>query len=142
MEALLKVIELLSVQQINTRKINSNTEKIITVKEIGKSKKNHEQNYRIQLSNESETFPIEEYQDKPEPTDEENSLLPSFDHDASKRRQKKQSTKHHKQPEAYNTNNQYQEPLEQNNALIVPVIEHMRKQPRLERKFASSAIAT
>ena len=30
-ESLLKVIELLSVQQINTREINGNTEKIITV---------------------------------------------------------------------------------------------------------------
>ena len=38
-ESLLKVIELLSVQQINTRKINGNIEKFITVKKIGKSKK-------------------------------------------------------------------------------------------------------
>ena len=38
-ESLLKVIELLSVQQINTREINNNTENFITVKETGKNKK-------------------------------------------------------------------------------------------------------
>ena len=62
-ESLLKVIELLSVQQINTREINSNTEKFRAVKETGKSKKNkpnHQQNYRIPLSNSFETLPIEE----------------------------------------------------------------------------------
>ena len=32
---------------------------------------------------------------------------------------KKQSIKHHKQPEAYITNNQYEEPLEQKSALTV-----------------------
>ena len=35
----------------------------------------------------------------------------SFDHTPSKRRQKKQSPKHNKQPEAYITNNQYKELL-------------------------------
>ena len=44
----------------------------------------------------------------------------SFDHTSSKRRQKKQSPKHNKQPEAYNTNNQYKEPLVQKKALMVP----------------------
>ena len=39
-QSLLKVIELLSVQQINTREINNNTEKFVTVKETGKNKKN------------------------------------------------------------------------------------------------------
>ena len=38
-ESLLKVIELLSIQQINTREINNNTENFITVKETGKNKK-------------------------------------------------------------------------------------------------------
>ena len=36
---LFKVIELLSVQQINNRKINDNTENFITVKETTKNKK-------------------------------------------------------------------------------------------------------
>ena len=35
-------------------------------------------------------------------------MLPSFYHAPSKRRQKKQSTKHNKQPEAYITNYQYE----------------------------------
>ena len=91
-EYLLKVIELLSVQQINTHEANDNTENI-TVKETGKNKKiklNHQQDSRIPLRNSFEILPIEECQDKPEPTDEENSMSPSFDHTPSKRRQKKQ----------------------------------------------------
>ena len=44
----------------------------------------------------------------------------SFDHTSSKRRQKKQSPKHNKQPEAYITNNQYEEPLLQRKVRIVP----------------------
>ena len=39
-------------------------------------------------------------------------MSPSLDHPPSKRRQKKQSTKYNKQPEAYITNEQYEEPLE------------------------------
>ena len=35
-------------------------------------------------------------------------MLPSFDHANSKRRQKKQSTKHQQQPEVYITNDQYE----------------------------------
>ena len=84
-KSLFKVIELLSVQQINTREINDNTEKFITVKETRKNKKNklnHQQDYRISLANSIETLPIEECQDKPEPTDEDNSML--FDHATSK----------------------------------------------------------
>ena len=53
-QSLLKVIELLSVQQINTHKANDNTGNFITVKETGKSKKiklNHEQDSRIPLRN-------------------------------------------------------------------------------------------
>ena len=91
-ESLLKVIELLSVQQINTREINDNTENFITVKETGKNKKTklkHQQDHRIPLRNSFEILPIEECQDKPEPTDEDNSTLPSFYHAPSKRRQKK-----------------------------------------------------
>ena len=38
-QSLLKVIELLSVQQINTHEANDNTGNFITVKETGKSKK-------------------------------------------------------------------------------------------------------
>ena len=41
------------------------------------------------IRNAFETLPIEEYQDKPEPTDNDNSMLTSFDHATSKRRQKK-----------------------------------------------------
>ena len=53
-QSLLKVIELLSVQQINTHEANDNTGNFITVKETGKSKKiklNHEQDSRIPLRN-------------------------------------------------------------------------------------------
>ena len=116
-ESLLKVIELLSVQQINTHEANDNTENFITVKETDKSKKiklKHQQNSEIPLRNSFEIFPIQECQNKPEPTDEENSNTPS------KRRQKKQSPKHNKQVEAYITNNQYEELLVQSKARIVP----------------------
>ena len=47
-------------------------------------------------------------------------MSPSSDHTPSKRRQKKQSAKHNKQPEAYITNNQYEEPLVQRKARIIP----------------------
>ena len=53
-ESFFKVIEFLSVQQINTREYNGNTEHFITVKETGKNKKtklNHQQDYRIPLRN-------------------------------------------------------------------------------------------
>ena len=46
-------------------------------------------------------------------------MLPSFDYATSTRRQKKQSTKHNKRPEAYITNEQYEEPLKQRKARIV-----------------------
>ena len=46
------------------------------------------------MSNAFETLSTEECQVKPESNDDDNSLLPSFDHAASKRRRKKQSTKH------------------------------------------------
>ena len=49
-EYLLKVIELLSVQQINTDEANDITENFITVKETGKNKEiklNHQQDSRI-----------------------------------------------------------------------------------------------
>ena len=46
-------------------------------------------------------------------------MLPSFYHAPSKRRKKKQSTKHSKQPKAYITHKQYEEPLEQRKACIV-----------------------
>ena len=90
-ESLLKVIELLSVQQINTHEANDNTENI-TVKETGKNKKiklNHQQDSRIPLRNSFEILPIEECQDKPETNGEGKSMSPSFDHTPSKRRQKK-----------------------------------------------------
>ena len=47
-------------------------------------------------------------------------MSPSFDHAPSKIKQKKQSTKHNEQPEAYVTNEQYEEPLEQRKARRVP----------------------
>ena len=109
---------MLLVQQINTHEANDNTENFIIVKETGKNRKiklNHQQDSRIPQRNSFEILAIEECQEKPEPTDEENSMSPSFDHTPSKRRQKKQSTKHSKQPEAYITNNQYQEPLYRGN---------------------------
>ena len=105
-ESLLKVIELLSVQNINTHKANNNTKNFIKVKGIRKNKKkklNHQQDSRISLRNSFEILPIEECQDKPEPN--EKSMSPSFDHTPSKRRQKKQSTKHDKQPRLTSTTN-------------------------------------
>ena len=122
-ESLLKVIELLSVQQINTHEANDNIENFITVKETHKNKKinlNNQQDSRIPLRNSFEILPIEECQDKPELNDEEKSMSPSFDHAPGKKRQKKQSTKHNKQPEANITNNQYEESLVQRKARIVP----------------------
>ena len=122
-ESLLKEIELLSVQQINTCEINNNTKNFITVKETGKKppqKLNHQQGYRIPLRSSFETLPIEEWQDKMESTDEDNLMLPSFDLATSKRRQEKQSTKHNKEPGAYITSEQYEEPLEQKKESIVP----------------------
>ena len=112
------------IQQINTHEISGNTEKFVTVRETGKSRKiklNHQQDYRIPLSNTIETLPIEEFQDKPKPVNEGNSILLSFSHATSKRKQKKKSTKHQKQTEPYITNDQYEEPLEQRKAFIVPV---------------------
>ena len=122
-ESLLKVIDLLSVQQINTHEANGNTENFITAKGTGKNKKiklNHQQHSRIPLRNSFEILPIEECQDKLEPNDEEKSTLPSFDRTSIKRRQKKQSTKHNKQPGANITNNQYEESLVQKKACKVP----------------------
>ena len=53
-----------------------------------------------------------------------HTISPSFDHTPSKRRQKSshlsQLPKHNKQTEAYITNNQYEEPLVQRKARIVP----------------------
>ena len=114
---------MLSVQQINAHKANDNKENFITVKGTGKNKKiklNHQQDSRIPLRNSFEILPIEECQDKPELNDEEKSMSPSFDHAPGKKRQKKQSTKHNKQPEANITNNQYEESLVQRKARIVP----------------------
>ena len=116
---------MLSVQQINTLKINENTESFIKAKETDKNKKtklNHQQDYRILLRNSFEILPIKACYDKAEllgQTGEGNSILPSFDHAPSKRRHKKQSTKHSKQPEAYITNKQYKESLEQRKTCIV-----------------------
>ena len=103
-------------------------------------KVNHQRDFRISLSNSFEILVIEECQDKPEPIYEENSMSPSFDHTPSKRKQRKQSTKHSKQPEAYITNSQYEEPLVQRKARVVPGrrSNHMWKQPSLERTFLSS----
>ena len=99
-ESWLKTIELLSVQQINTHEAHSNTENFITVKETSKNKKiklNHQQDSRIPLRNSSEILPIEEYQGKPEPIDEENSMSPSFDYAPNKEGKKSSQL---------NTNNQ------------------------------------
>ena len=112
-ESLLKVIELLSVQQINTHEANNNTDNFITVKETGKNKKiklNHQQDSRIPLRNSFEILPVEEFQDKPEPNDEEKSISPSFDDTASNKQQ----------TETNITNNQYEEPLAQRKARKVP----------------------
>ena len=99
---------MLSVQQINNHEANDNAENFIKVKAAGKNKKiklNHQQDSRIPLKNLFEILPIKECQDKPDPDNEENSMSPSFDHTPSKRRQKKQSTKHDKQPRLTSTTN-------------------------------------
>ena len=78
---MLKVTELLSVQQINTHEANGNTENFITVKGSGKSKKiklNHQQDSRIPLRNSFKILPTRECQDKLEPNDEEKSMSPSL----------------------------------------------------------------
>ena len=88
-EFLIKVIELLSVQPLNTHEANINTENFITVKGTSKNKKiklNHQQDSRIPLRNSVEILPTEECQGKPEPDDEEKSMSPSFNHIPSKRR--------------------------------------------------------
>ena len=80
-DALLKVTELLSVQQINTHEANNNTENFITVKGTGKNKKiklNHQQDSRIPLRNSFKILPTGECQDKLEPNDEEKSMSPSL----------------------------------------------------------------
>ena len=53
-ESLLKVIQLLSVQQINTHEANENTENFIAAKETGKNKK-------IKLTNNRTPNSIEEF---------------------------------------------------------------------------------
>ena len=69
-------------------------------------------------------------------------MLPSFYHAPSKRRQKRQSTKHNKQPEADITNKQYEEHLEQRKGRRAPGRRTYSEGPSLERKFVSSVIAT
>ena len=86
-ESSLKIIKLLSVQQINAGQINASTEKFITVNETSKSKENklnHQQDNRIPPDNSFKTLSIEKSQDKPEPTDKEVSILSLFDHATSK----------------------------------------------------------
>ena len=104
---------MLSVQQINAHKANDNKENFITVKGTGKNKKiklNHQEDSRIPLRNSFEILPVEEFQDKPEPNDEEKSISPSFDDTASNKQQ----------TETNITNNQYEEPLAQRKARKVP----------------------
>ena len=86
-ESSLKIIKLLSVQQINAGQINASTEKFITVNETSKSKENklnHQQDNRIPPDNSFETLSNEKSQDKPESTDKEVSILSLFDHATSK----------------------------------------------------------
>lgn len=61
-ESSLKIIKLLSVQQINAGQINASTEKFIAVNETGKSKENklnYQQDYRIPPDNSFENLSIE-----------------------------------------------------------------------------------
>ena len=141
-ESLFKV---LSVQQINTHEANDNTENFITVKETGRNKKiklNHQQDSRIPLRTSFEILPIEECQDKPEPSDEENSTSPSFDHTPSKRRLKNSYLN--------TTNNQRLTLLTTNMKNLLYRGKHaygtgcniFGSKPSLERKFVSSVIVT
>ena len=61
-------------------------------------------------------------------------MSPSFDHATIKRRQKKQSTKYNKQPEAYITNEQHEEPLEQRKARIIPSRRKYLEATKFEKK--------
>ena len=86
-ESSLKIIKLLSVQQINAGQINASTEKFITVNETSKSKENklnHQQDNRVPPDNSFKTHSIEKSQDKPEPNDKEVSVLSLFDNATSK----------------------------------------------------------
>ena len=101
-ESLLKVIELLSVQQINTHEANDNTENI-TVKETGKNKKiklNHQQDSRIPLRNSFEILPIEESQDKRNLLRRKTQYHLHLIKHLVKEDKKKQPPKQNKQPEA------------------------------------------
>ena len=87
-ESLLKVIELLSSQQIHTSETKVNAKTFIELKETSNNKKNklkHQQDYRIPLRTKFEILPIKECQDEPDTTNEENFMLPSLDHATSKR---------------------------------------------------------
>ena len=102
-ESLLKVIELLSVQQINTHEANNNTDNFITVKETGKNKKiklNHQQDSRIPLRNSFEILPIEESQDKRNLLRRKTQYHLHLIKHLVKEDKKKQPPKQNKQPEA------------------------------------------
>ena len=102
-ESLLKVIELLSVQQINTHENNDNRDNFITVKETGKNKKiklNHQQDSRIPLRNSFEILPIEESQDNRNLLRRKTQYHLHLIKHLVKEDKKKQPPKHNKQPEA------------------------------------------
>ena len=69
-------------------------------------------------------------------------MLPSFDHTPSKTRQKKQSAKHNKQPEANISTTNMKNPLYRGKYVEYRVGEHIWQQPSLESKLVSLAIAT
>ena len=133
-ESLLKVIELLPIQQINTHEANNNTENFIAVKRTGKNK------------NSTEEFIWNSSQwripGQTEPNDKEKSMLPSFDHTPSQTRQKKQSTKHNEQLEANILTTNMKNPLYRGKYVEYRVGEHMWQQPSLESKLVSLVIAT
>ena len=66
----------------------------------------------------------------------------SFDNTPSERRQKKKSTKHNKEPEAYITSNQYEEPIVQRKARIVPGKRTYLEATKFGKKIVSSVTAT
>ena len=102
-ESLLKVTELLSVQQINTHEANNSTENFITVKGTGKNKKiklNHQQDSRIPLRNSFEILPIEESQDKRNLLRRKTQYHLHLIKHLVKEDKKKQPPKQNKQPEA------------------------------------------
>ena len=119
---LLKVYELLSVQQTNIPKINSNTDK--PIKKLQKSLEARKTNGTInKITKFHWVMHLKLFPSKNARTN--LNLLLRATHFYLPlimilvKKDEKQSTKRQNRPEAYITNNQHEEPLEQNNPRLV-----------------------